>query len=232
MQSFWTDVMVPGVPIAEKVFRTVTVYGFLLVGLQLAGKRELGQLNPFDLVVLLLLSNAVQNAIIGNDNSLLGGIVGAVTLLAVNYLVVRFLYAHPKLDSLVEGSPEVLILNGEMQPDALKHNLITLPELEAAARRQGIEQLDRVRCARLEIGGTISFVMKDPSPDETRHDELLERLGTMERQIAELLARPAHFTGSHPPSVDGAPSPASRAAREHADRGPVDTIDARGRGTE
>jgi uncharacterized membrane protein YcaP (DUF421 family) len=208
MQTFWTDVLVPGIPMAEKVFRTVVVYVFLLAGLQLAGKRELGQLNPFDLVVLLLLSNAVQNAIIGNDNSLLGGIVGAVTLLVVNYLVVRFLYTHPGLDSLVEGSPEVLILNGELQKPALKHNLITVPELEAAARRQGIEDLARVRCSRLEIGGTISFVLKDPSPEEARHDELLERLGTLERQLSDLLQR------------------------EAADRGPVDVIDARGRGTE
>jgi uncharacterized membrane protein YcaP (DUF421 family) len=189
MHSFWHDLLVPGIPIGEKVVRTLAVYVFLLVGLQLAGKRELGQLNPFDLVVLLLLSNAVQNAIIGDDNSLVGGIVGAVTLLVANFLIVRFLYRHPKLDSLVEGSPEVLMLDGEVRHEGLEHNLITVPELEAAARRQGIEDLGRVRCARLEIGGTISFVMKDPSPEESRHDELLERLSVLEQQIGELLAR-------------------------------------------
>jgi len=187
MQAFWQDLLVPGISAGEKIVRTVAVYGFLLVGLRLAGKREMAQLNAFDLVVLLLLSNAVQNAVIGNDNSLLGGILGAVTLLVVNYLMVRFLYAHPRLDAVVEGSAEVLVLNGQPQAAALKHNLITVQELEAAARRQGMEDLSKVSCARLEIGGTISFVMKDPSPEERRHDELLARLGALERQLARLL---------------------------------------------
>src|SRR5438876_10445639 len=91
-------------PVAEKVLRPVIVYVFLIIGLRLAGKRELAQLNPFDLVVLLTLSNTVQNAIIGDDNSVTGGIIGASTLLIVNYLVVRYLSRHQKLDELVEGS--------------------------------------------------------------------------------------------------------------------------------
>src|SRR5467141_3881469 len=87
-----------GLPVAEKILRPIVVYVFLIAGLRLAGKRELAQLNPFDLVVLLTLSNTVQNAIIGNDNSITGGIIGAATLLAINYLVVRFLYGHKKLE--------------------------------------------------------------------------------------------------------------------------------------
>ncbi|HET6763806.1 MAG TPA: YetF domain-containing protein [Longimicrobiaceae bacterium] len=189
MQTFWQDLLVPGISAGEKIVRTVAVYGFLLVGLRLAGKREMAQLNAFDLVVLLLLSNAVQNAVIGNDNSLVGGILGAVTLLVVNYLMVRFLYAHPTLDAVVEGSAEVLVLNGQIQKHALEHNLITVQELEAVARRQGMEDLSKVSCARLEIGGTISFVMKEPSADEKRHDELLARLGALERQLGILIAR-------------------------------------------
>src|SRR5579871_2856364 len=98
----------------EKVIRTLVVYGFLLIGLRLAGKRELGQLNPFDLVVLLVLSNTVQNAIIGNDNSLIGGLVGAAFLLTLNYAVVRFLYRHPALDRLIEGDPDVLVRDGKI----------------------------------------------------------------------------------------------------------------------
>ena len=90
----WTDMFVLGLPVAEKILRPVAVYFFLVIGLRLAGKRELAQLNPFDLVVLLTLSNTVQNAIIGDDNSVTGGIIGASTLLLVNYLVVRFLYRH------------------------------------------------------------------------------------------------------------------------------------------
>src|SRR2546428_12651352 len=94
-----------GLPVAEKVLRPIVVYFFLIIGLRLAGKRELAQLNPFDLVVLLTLSNTVQNAIIGDDNSVTGGLIGAATLLIVNYAVVRFLYGHDKLEQLVEGAP-------------------------------------------------------------------------------------------------------------------------------
>src|SRR5438046_4493361 len=98
-----------GLPIAEKILRPIVVYFFLIIGLRLAGKRELAQLNPFDLVVLLTLSNTVQNAIIGEDNSVTGGVIGATTLLAVNYVVVRFLYSHESLDRLIEGDSDVLI---------------------------------------------------------------------------------------------------------------------------
>jgi uncharacterized membrane protein YcaP (DUF421 family) len=187
MQTFWQDLLVPGVSAAEKVVRTIVVYAFLLGGLRLAGKREMAQLNPFDLVVLLLLSNAVQNAIIGNDNSVLGGMLGAATLLIVNYLIVRFLYRHPKLDALFEGNPDILVLEGAVQDKALERNLITRAELQAAARRQGMGSLDKVSCARLEVGGTISFVLKEPSPEESRHDQLLDRLEALERKLDRVL---------------------------------------------
>src|ERR1700747_2839612 len=104
----------------EKILRPIVIYAFLIVGLRLAGKRELAQLNPFDLVVLLTLSNTVQNAIIGNDNSVTGGLFGATTLLVVNYVVVRFLFNHEKLDRLVEGDPDVLIENGQIQHERLR----------------------------------------------------------------------------------------------------------------
>src|SRR5436309_10522303 len=96
----------------EKIARPIVVYVFLIVSFRLAGKRELAQLNPFDLVVLLTISNTVQNAIIGEDNSVTGGMIGAATLLVVNYLVVRYLYAHDRLDRLVEGDSDVLIDGG------------------------------------------------------------------------------------------------------------------------
>src|SRR6201997_1708918 len=98
-----------GLPLAEKILRPVFVYAFLVIGLRLSGKRELVQLNPFDLVVLLTLSNTVQNAIIGDDNSVTGGVIGASSLLIVNYLVVRFLYNHRDLEQIVEGKADVLI---------------------------------------------------------------------------------------------------------------------------
>jgi len=175
-----------GLPIAEKILRPIVVYFFLIVGLRLAGKRELAQLNPFDLVVLLTLSNTVQNAIIGDDNSVTGGLIGAATLLAVNYAVVRFLYGHDKLEQLVEGAPDVLIENGVIQPDRLRQELITLQELEAAAHKQGLASLDEVDRAVLEPGGSICFLAKKPTPDATRHDEIMKRLDRLSAQVAAL----------------------------------------------
>src|SRR5919205_3920131 len=113
VHTIWLDLFHPGIPVIEKVIRTIIVYAFLLLGLRLAGKRELTQLNPFDLVVLLLLSNTVQNAIIGEDNSLLGGMLGAATLLVLNAILVRLLFHYGKLDS-IEGRPELLIRNGHI----------------------------------------------------------------------------------------------------------------------
>src|SRR5215475_13979682 len=114
------NMFVLDLPVLEKLLRPVVVYFFLIFGLRLAGKRELAQLNPFDLVVLLTLSNTVQNAIIGDDNSVTGGVVGAATLLLLNYVVVRFLYSHERLDRVVEGNAEVLIENGRLCHDQLK----------------------------------------------------------------------------------------------------------------
>src|SRR5256884_1046823 len=113
--ALWRDLFHPDVSILEKIIRPILVYFFLIIGLRLAGKRELAQLNPFDLVVLLTLSNTVQNAIIGDDNSVTGGLIGAATLLLVNYVVVRFLYSHDRLDRLVEGAPDVLVENGKIR---------------------------------------------------------------------------------------------------------------------
>jgi len=177
-------------PVLEKMVRPVIIYGFLVVGLRLAGKRELAQLNPFDLVVLLTLSNAVQNAIIGDDNSITGGIIGASTLLAVNYLVVRFLFRHRRLDEILEGDPTVLIENGRLRKRALAKELITQSELLTVAHRQGFASLDEVETFILESGGTFFMKGKTPLPDETRHSELLEKLNQISKQLAALQARP------------------------------------------
>src|SRR3954453_19229580 len=141
MSEIWQHIFVPDIEILEKIIRPILVYAFLIVGLRLAGKRELAQLNPFDLIVLLTLSNTVQNAIIGADNSVSGGFIGATTLLAVNYFVVRFLYSHEGLDSIIEGRCDELISNGEILHDHLKKELITVAELETAAHRQGFASL-------------------------------------------------------------------------------------------
>jgi len=183
-----SDMFVLTLPVAEKMLRPVLVYVFLIVGLRLAGKRELAQLNPFDLVVLLTLSNTVQNAIIGEDNSVTGGIIGAATLLVVNYAVVRFLYTHEKLDRLIEGDADVLIENGVIVMEHLQKELITRSELEAAAHKQGFDSLDDIEKAILDPGGTVLFVPKKPSTEDTRHRELLARLDAMAAQITTLRA--------------------------------------------
>src|SRR3989475_8766160 len=136
------DMFYLGLPLAEKILRPILIYAFLIVSLRLAGKRELAQLNTFDLVVLLTLSNTVQNAIIGEDNSVTGGLIGATTLLAINYVVVRFLYSHEKLDRLVEGEPDVLVERGAVVEANLKRELLTRAELESAAHRQGFASLE------------------------------------------------------------------------------------------
>src|SRR5215472_14459602 len=145
MHDIWRDMFVLGLPILEKILRPVIVYVFLVIGLRLSGKRELAQLNPFDLVVLLTLSNTVQNAIIGDDNSVTGGVIGATSLLAVNYLVVRFLYKHRSLDQLIEGRADVLVEDGKVNTRHLKKELITMAQLEAAARKQGFDSLSDVQ---------------------------------------------------------------------------------------
>jgi len=186
MHDTWKDMFVLGLPLAEKILRPIFVYAFLVISLRLSGKRELVQLNPFDLVVLLTLSNTVQNAIIGDDNSVSGGIIGATSLLAVNYLVVRFLYGHQRIDQLVEGSADVLIENGVVRPERLKKELISRSQLEAAARKQGFESLNDVQKCILEPGGNLTFIGKKPATDEIRHQEVVERLKNLMEEVVRL----------------------------------------------
>ena len=173
----------------EKMLRPVIVYGFLVIGLRLAGKRELAQLNPFDLVVLLSLSNTVQNAIIGEDNSITGGLIGAATLLAVNYLVVRFLFRHRRLDEIIEGKPTTLIEHGRVRKRAMAKELITRSELLMTAHRQGFSSLGEIETCKLEPGGTFYMQGKTPPLGETRHRELLAQLEEINRKLTELQAR-------------------------------------------
>src|SRR5512146_2643649 len=127
--TFLNDMFVLTLPVLEKILRPIIVYFALIIGLRLAGKRELAQLNPFDLVVLLTLSNTVQNAIIGNDNSVTGGLIGAATLLIVNYLVVRFVYKNDKIEAMIEGAEDVLIDHVQVNHKVLDRDVISLNEL-------------------------------------------------------------------------------------------------------
>jgi uncharacterized membrane protein YcaP (DUF421 family) len=184
METTLHDMWHLGLPVAEKVIRPIVVYLFLIVGLRLAGKRELAQLNPFDLVVLLTLSNTVQNAIIGDDNSVTGGFIGAATLLAMNYVVARFLYDHEKLDRIVEGEPDVLVEDGVIREERMRKELITRSELEAAAHKQGFASLAEIDRAILDPGGNISFFARRPTPESERHAELLKRLDDIAARLA------------------------------------------------
>ena len=175
--------------LGEKMLRPMIVYAFLVIVLRIFGKRELAQLNPFDLVVLLSLSNTVQNAIIGDESSITGGLIGAFTLLLLNYLVVRFLFKHRRLDQVVEGNPTILIKQGHLRRRELAKELLTESELLTMAHRQGFASLKEVEECVLESGGTFYLKGKTPPVDEVRHNELLARLDELSRQVSALQGR-------------------------------------------
>ena len=185
--SMWTAIFALGAPVLEKVLRPVIVYFFLVVSLRVFGKRELAQLNPFDLVVLLSLSNTVQNAIIGNDNSLTGGVIGALALLSVNYLVVRFLFRHRRLDQIFEGDPAVLIERGNVMKRALGKELLTQSELLTVLHRQGFDSVDEVERCVLEPGGTFFIQRKLPATDTLQHDQVMKELNFLKAKLDLLI---------------------------------------------
>ena len=187
--GMWNDIFGVGVPVLEKIIRPIIVYLFLVLLLRAFGKRELAQLNPFDLVVLLSLSNTVQNAIIGNDNSLSGGLIGAFTLLAVNYLVVRFLFRHRRLDQIFEGKPTTLVEHGKLVKGALAKELLTRAELATVLHRQGFDGLEDVERCVLEPGGVFYIQRKSPPADEVQHAETIAKLTELGGKLDRLLAR-------------------------------------------
>jgi uncharacterized membrane protein YcaP (DUF421 family) len=155
---------VPDISVAEKIFRSVVVYLFILVAFRLTGKRQVGQLTPFDLVLLLLISNVVQNAVIGNDNSLGGGLLGAVAILVLNRLVVELTYRSKHLRRLLEATPTILIHNGRILHRNLARERVTMDDLLAALRRNGIADVTHVRIAMLEENGGISVIPHAGAP--------------------------------------------------------------------
>jgi uncharacterized membrane protein YcaP (DUF421 family) len=144
------------IPWFEFIVRAVIVYAFLLLLLRLTGKRQVGQLAPFDLVLLLVLSNAVQNSMNGGDNSLVGGLISAATLVLLNFAIGQATYKSKRLEALIEGRPQVLIHNGKLFEDVLTHAKMTHHELNAALRRSGCTTVEDVHLAVLENNGQIS----------------------------------------------------------------------------
>lgn len=183
LASIPDDLFTVTVPLAEKVLRTIGVYLGILLLLRLAGKRDLAQLNTFDLVVLLLLSNVVQNAVIGNDNSLLGGMVGAVTLVAVNSVVVRVARQSDPLDRLLEGTPTTLAADGQLDDGALARLGLRRADVVLALRKQGAMSLDDVDRAVLEPGGSILLTLREHAEPATRAD-----VARLEAKLDRLLA--------------------------------------------
>jgi len=178
-------------PILEKLARPVIVYLVLVVLLRLFGKRELAQLNPFDLVVLLSLSNTVQNAIIGDDNSVTGGVIGAFGLLAINWLVVRVLFRSRKLTRVLEGRSAVLVKNGQVDRVAIQRETVTREELLSVIHRQGFESFDQVKLCELEPNGTFYVEAFEPSAADKRHAELVGRIEALTREVAGLKGKVA-----------------------------------------
>jgi uncharacterized membrane protein YcaP (DUF421 family) len=183
---FSMDMFHLGSPVVEKILRPIIIYIFLVAALRIFGKRELAQLNPFDLVVLLSLSNTVQNAIIGNDNSVTGGLIGAFTLLATNYLVVRFLFRHRRLDQIIEGKPTVLIARGKINTRAMAKELLSESELLTVARRQGFKSLKEIEHCIIDPSGNFIIEGKSPLVADLRHAELLAQLNQINKQLGEL----------------------------------------------
>lgn len=162
MEHLW----LPDIPVWEKILRSGVVYLFLLLAFRFTGKRQVGQLTPFDLVVLLIISNVVQNAVIGNDNSLGGGMIGAVVILALNYLVVELTYRFKPMRRIMAGEPTLLVHNGKIFRERMEKERISMNDLEAALRKSGVASVEKVRYAVLEENGQISVIPKtvsDPS---------------------------------------------------------------------
>ena len=160
----WHSIWHLDLSVAEKVVRPVLIYGFLVVALRVFGRRELGQANTLDLIVMLLIANAVQNGIIGDDVSVTGALVGAGVLFVVNEVLNRASYAFPWAERALEGQPTKLIENGMPAKRALLRAGISLTELLAIARRQGFPDLGSVQTAILETNGVVSMFREGESP--------------------------------------------------------------------
>jgi uncharacterized membrane protein YcaP (DUF421 family) len=151
-------ILIPEIPVVEKVIRSAVVYLFLLVAFRLAGKRQLGTMTAFDLVVLLVISNVVQNALIGNDNSLGGGLLGATVILVLNAIVAWVTSRSKRMERIVEHTPTILVRHGRILRENLRRERLSLPELRAALRREGIVSLRNVHYVLLEEDGHLSVI--------------------------------------------------------------------------
>jgi uncharacterized membrane protein YcaP (DUF421 family) len=182
--SITDDLFTMGIPTTEKAIRTVAVYLGLLILLRLAGKRDLAQLNSFDFVVLLLLSNVVQNAIIGEDNSLIGGLLGAAILVGGNSLLVRIVRRNDRAVRLFEGAPSVLVTDGQLDHEAIRRLGLREQDVIQAVRHQGANDVEEVKQATLEPGGSIVVELREDEENATKAD-----VRRLESKLDALLAK-------------------------------------------
>ncbi|MGW0554834.1 DUF421 domain-containing protein [Streptomyces sp. NPDC002926] len=188
--------MSAGISYGEKVVRTVLVYLVILVLLRLSGKRELAQLNTFDLVVMLLLANVVQNAIIGPDNSVAGAVFGAAVLLAVNALVVRTASLSSRLGRLLEGSPVVLARDGQWLPSEIRRSGLSRADLDVAVKRQGGDDVSETTTVSLEPSGSLLVSLREGDQAADKND-----VAALRAEIAALrqqLTHPGPGSGTGP----------------------------------
>ncbi len=186
VQTLSHDMFHLPLPLIEKILRPVIVYLCLIVFLRLFGKRELAQLNPFDLVVLLSLSNTVQNAIIGDDNSITGGIVGAFSLLAINWLLMWVLYRTPKVNAALEGKSSTLIRDGVVDEEELKKQILTQEELISVLNKNGFNDPQDVETCVLEPNGTFYVKGKSPSSNQVEQGELMDAIARLSDEVKAL----------------------------------------------
>lgn len=186
-QTLSHDMFHMPLPLTEKILRPVLVYLCLVVFLRMFGKRELAQLNPFDLVVLLSLSNTVQNAIIGEDNSVTGGIIGAFALLAINWALMWVLYRAPKkVTTALQGEPSTLIRDGVVDEAELKKQSLTHEELISVLNKNGLNYPEDVEMCVLEPNGTFFVQAKKPSSDEIAQSEMMKALAELSAEVKAL----------------------------------------------
>ena len=185
----WHDLFVIQIPVIEKILRTVLVYAAIVAIFRLAGKRGLANLNTLDLTVLLLLSNVVQNAIIGPDNSLLGGIIGAMVLVALNAALNHGMARSDRLAHLIEGQATTIIDNGHLVRRALRRLALRPQELEHAVRMQNGDGISEVEDGRLEPGGQLLLTLKEEEQGATKAD-----IADLRSQLAALQSSLAHLT--------------------------------------
>jgi uncharacterized membrane protein YcaP (DUF421 family) len=175
-------------PVLEKILRPMIVYLFLVVFLRMFGKRELAQLNPFDLVVLLSLSNTVQNAMIGDDNSVSGGVIGALSLLTINWVLTRMLFRSPKLSTILEGTETVLIRHGVVDWEATKKEALTELELRSVLHKQGFNSFEEVEKCVLEPNGNFYMEGIKAMSDDAQRATLMKAVEALTREVKEMRA--------------------------------------------